>query len=264
MKDFSAFLDMRIYKNWDHKIGSWKFLTIWRPVLPVFLRAQSASFLPSTLNSFQGVLKIRSCSSTRFNPCGGRWQMPICSWQNEQLSSGFETAGKTLASSNMAMRANLHSYHWYGKRGHVDTVENTNHLQVSWSKRATSWDEELLALRGYKLNKPRMKQRESLSNVKCRCPLGIFKNPQMCPRKTYYLDSYPTKGISSFSSVQLLSNVHGLFVTPWTAAHQASLSITNSWSLLLELTHQLDASSRWCHPAISSSVILCHPLLLLP
>ena len=34
-----------------------------------------------------------------------------------------------------------------------------------------------------------------------------------------------------FSSVQSLSRV-GLFVTPWTAALQASLSITNSWSLL--------------------------------
>ena len=36
------------------KIGSWKYLTIWRPVLPVFPRAQSASFHLSTLNSFQG------------------------------------------------------------------------------------------------------------------------------------------------------------------------------------------------------------------
>ena len=34
-----------------------------------------------------------------------------------------------------------------------------------------------------------------------------------------------------FSSVQSLSCVR-LFATPWTAAHQASLSITNSWSLL--------------------------------
>ena len=33
------------------------------------------------------------------------------------------------------------------------------------------------------------------------------------------------------SSVQLFSHVW-LFVTPWTAAHQASLSIANSWSLL--------------------------------
>ena len=35
----------------------------------------------------------------------------------------------------------------------------------------------------------------------------------------------------SISSIQSLSHVQ-LFVTPWTAAHQASLSITNSWSLL--------------------------------
>jgi len=34
-----------------------------------------------------------------------------------------------------------------------------------------------------------------------------------------------------FSSVRLLSCVQ-LFLTPWTAAHQASLSVTNSWSLL--------------------------------
>ena len=34
-----------------------------------------------------------------------------------------------------------------------------------------------------------------------------------------------------FSSVQSLSSVQ-LFVTPWTAAHQASLFIINSWSLL--------------------------------
>ena len=50
-----------------------------------------------------------------------------------------------------------------------------------------------------------------------------------------------------FSSVQSLSFVW-LFVTPWTAAHQASLSITNSWSLLY-------LSSRWCNPTISSSVV---------
>ena len=39
-----------------------------------------------------------------------------------------------------------------------------------------------------------------------------------------------------------------LFVTPWTAARQASLSITNSRSLLRRML------SRWCHPAVSSSV----------
>ena len=48
-----------------------------------------------------------------------------------------------------------------------------------------------------------------------------------------------------FSSVQSFSHVW-LFATPWTAAHQASLSITNSWSLL---------KLMWCHPTISSSVV---------
>ena len=38
-------------------------------------------------------------------------------------------------------------------------------------------------------------------------------------------------GLEFYSSVQLLSRVR-LFATPWTAAHQASLSITNSLSLL--------------------------------
>ena len=53
-----------------------------------------------------------------------------------------------------------------------------------------------------------------------------------------------------FSSVQLLSRVR-LFVTPWIAASQASLSITNSRGV-----HTNSRSlSWWCHPAISSSVI---------
>ena len=58
-----------------------------------------------------------------------------------------------------------------------------------------------------------------------------------------------------FSSVQSLSRFQ-LFVTPWIAAHQASLSITNSRSSL-RLT-----SIESMIP--SSHLILCRPLLLLP
>ena len=54
-----------------------------------------------------------------------------------------------------------------------------------------------------------------------------------------------------FSPVQLLSHVQ-LFVTPWTAARQASLSNTNSQSLLSESVMP------------SNHLILCCPLLLLP
>ena len=52
------------------------------------------------------------------------------------------------------------------------------------------------------------------------------------------------------SSVQSLSCVQ-LFATPWTAACQASLSITSPWSLL-----KLCPWSQWCHPTISSSATL--------
>ena len=58
-----------------------------------------------------------------------------------------------------------------------------------------------------------------------------------------------------FSSVQLLSHVQ-LFVTPWTAACQASLSITNSRSLYKLMSIELMMPSN--------HLILCHPFLLLP
>ena len=64
----------------------------------------------------------------------------------------------------------------------------------------------------------------------------------------------PSKGVQ-FSSVQVLSRVR-LSATPWIAARQASLSITNSWSSLKLM------SIEWVMP--SSHLILCHPLLLLP
>ena len=57
------------------------------------------------------------------------------------------------------------------------------------------------------------------------------------------------------SSVQLLTCVQ-LFATPWTTARQASLSITNSQSLLKLMSVELVMPS--------SHLILCHPLLLLP
>ena len=58
-----------------------------------------------------------------------------------------------------------------------------------------------------------------------------------------------------FSSVQSLSRVC-LFVTPWIAACQTSLSITNSWSLLKLMPIELVMPS--------SHLTLCRPLLLLP
>ena len=58
-----------------------------------------------------------------------------------------------------------------------------------------------------------------------------------------------------FRSVQLLSRVQ-LFATPWSGAHQTSLSITNSQSLLKLMSIESVMPSN--------HLLLCHPLLLLP
>ena len=63
------------------------------------------------------------------------------------------------------------------------------------------------------------------------------------------------RGHYQFSSVQSLSRVR-LFATPWTAAHQASLSITNSWSLPKPMSIESVMPS--------SHLILCRSPLLLP
>ena len=64
---------------------------------------------------------------------------------------------------------------------------------------------------------------------------------------------------TTFSSIQLLSHVQ-LSVTPWTAAHQASLSITNSWSLLkLMSIESVMPSNRLilCCPLFPPSIFHC-------
>ena len=61
--------------------------------------------------------------------------------------------------------------------------------------------------------------------------------------------------IIQFSSFQLLIHVR-LFETPWIAARQACLSITNSWSLHKPMYTESVMPSN--------CLILCHPLLLLP
>ena len=74
------------------------------------------------------------------------------------------------------------------------------------------------------------------------------------PRFSVWLWMAFLKGLQ-FSSVQLLSHVR-LFATPWTIAHQASLSINNSQSLLKLMSIKSVMSSNYLN--------LYHPLLLLP
>ena len=79
---------------------------------------------------------------------------------------------------------------------------------------------------------------------------GVFGAlSQVCCRpRGMYIREYSVSSIQSLSCVQL-------FATPWTAAHQASLSIINSQSLLKLM------SIESVEP--SNHLILCHPLLLL-
>ena len=93
------------------------------------------------------------------------------------------------------------------------------------------------------------------------CGCGILRQmrtsalPLPLPTPSPPLISCVTLISVQFSSVQSFSRVR-LFATPWTAACQASLSITNSWSLLKLMSIQSVMPSN--------HLILCCPFLPLP
>ena len=77
----------------------------------------------------------------------------------------------------------------------------------------------------------------------------------LCVQMSALYKDRNSTGLVQFSTFQLLSHVL-LFATPWTAVCQASLSITNSKSLLKLMSIELVMPSN--------HLILCRPLLLLP
>ena len=81
--------------------------------------------------------------------------------------------------------------------------------------------------------------------------INILLLSRVCVKSYFTLIATPL----DFSSVQSLSCVW-FFATPWTAARQASLSITNSWSLPRLMSIELVMPSN--------PLILCRPLLLVP
>ena len=93
------------------------------------------------------------------------------------------------------------------------------------------------------------------------CSLGVCLSQFVYPCNTSnlqpatYENSLKAQTMAQLSSVQSLSCVR-LFVTPWTAAHQASLSITNSRSLLKLMSIESVMPSN--------HLTLCCPLFLLP
>ena len=81
------------------------------------------------------------------------------------------------------------------------------------------------------------------STSKCLCTKSVNSLKWKCEKPSRIPQDLWLVLVVQFSSVQSLSHVR-LFATPWTAAHPASLSITNSCPL-----------NQWCHPTISSSVV---------
>ena len=78
---------------------------------------------------------------------------------------------------------------------------------------------------------------------------GIFQTQGLNPSPTLQAGSLPAEPSVQFSHILL-------FATPWPVARQASLSITNSWSLLKVMSMESVMPSN--------HLILCCPLLLLP
>ena len=77
---------------------------------------------------------------------------------------------------------------------------------------------------------------------------ALSENTYLTSFKFFFFFNYVVVVVQSLNRVQL-------FVTPWTAARQASLSFTISWSLLKLTSIELVMPSNL--------LILCHPLLLL-
>ena len=96
-----------------------------------------------------------------------------------------------------------------------------------------------------------------LMSIKLVMPFSIRISQKSSVRQELHLrvEVLTPKLFIQFSSVQSLSHVP-FFATPWTATLQASLSITNSQSLLKLMSIELVVPSN--------HLILCHPLLLLP
>ena len=86
-------------------------------------------------------------------------------------------------------------------------------------------------------------------------PLQSWSPQYICQKSKTLTVSRWYDPLHQFSSVQSLSCVW-LLATPWITAHQASLSITNSWSLPKFMFIELVMPS--------SHLLLCRPLLLLP
>ena len=106
-----------------------------------------------------------------------------------------------------------------------------------------------------KKKKKQISQKRSFVSLRETDTVSLFHRcPWKCLHKDHPLDKFQSKQVSHTGLLLLLFSRVRLFSTPWTAARQASLSITNSRSLLKLMSIELMMPSN--------HLILCCPLLL--
>ena len=120
-------------------------------------------------------------------------------------------------------------------------------LITSWLKGASGWSKYS------KLERVLACDRRIQPLSRCAVPARKKELGKQISSTLFFKSFFPPSG--GFVVVQSLSRVW-LFATPWTVAHQASLSFTISWSLLKLMSIESVMPSN--------HLILCHPLLLLP
>ena len=96
------------------------------------------------------------------------------------------------------------------------------------------------------------KQEMIFCNVFSSSTATHYRRKREKERKTKIHCSNISMGDTKLCSVQSLSRVW-LFATPWTAAHKASLSITDSWSLLKLMSTESINAIQPSHPPLSTS-----------
>ena len=125
---------------------------------------------------------------------------------------------------------------------------NTNRLEKVYSK-LQSWP-SLFIHSGYLYSQCFIKSRRWTS-IKMKLLLGIYDHDRPRPPTTVPEWSSPVFSSAFWISIVIVQSLScfWLFMTPWTAARQASLSFTISQS-----KSNSCPLSQWCHPTISSSV----------
>ena len=141
-----------------------------------------------------------------------------------------------------------------GRRGRKVTEELKMFMMQAMTRGFSLFEEALVVLETWDLNTEQYRKvAAAIQNAiqGCRDITGLFFKRVGRIESSQKLELVPSTSVNQFSQSVMSDSA-----TPWTAAHQVSLSITNSWSLLKPMSIKLVMPSN--------HLILCRPLLLLP